>query len=120
MTDFTRILQEELDYQGKRKADISRDCGINDNTVRSWWSHNSMPAVDVAYKVAKYLNVSLEYLLTGNNEYQKKNDPFLIELSKIKETDKPQVLSLVKNFLLLDERGKKSILNVLNYELNNS
>ncbi|WP_147612305.1 helix-turn-helix transcriptional regulator [Treponema pectinovorum] len=119
MTFSERVL-EELEYKGSNQKELADFLKVRPSTVNAWIIRNSMPAVDVAYKVAKYLNVSLEYLLTGNNEYQKKNDPFLIELSKIKETDKPQVLSLVKNFLLLDERGKKSILNVLNYELNNS
>lgn len=65
MTGFAERIQKILDKQGKRKSDIAHGLGIADSTVRSWWDKNSLPAADVALRVADFLGVPLSYLVTG-------------------------------------------------------
>ena len=68
MTDFARRIEEELEYLGLKKSDIVKHLKIADSTVRSWWSKDSIPAADVALKVADFLKVPLPYLLDGRKE----------------------------------------------------
>lgn len=40
---------------------------INSKKISAWKSRNSYPSSDDLYKIAKYLNVTMEWLLTGEN-----------------------------------------------------
>lgn len=39
--------------------------GFSISTVSSWKQHNTIPKTESLYKIAKYLHVSMEWLLTG-------------------------------------------------------
>jgi transcriptional regulator with XRE-family HTH domain len=43
----------------------AKECGINFNTWRGWGSKNIVPNVVDCIKIAKYLDVSLDFMLTG-------------------------------------------------------
>ena len=40
-------------------------CGIQASTISTWKARNSIPKALELYKIAKYKNVSIEWLLTG-------------------------------------------------------
>lgn len=42
--------------------------GFAQSTIATWKSRNSAPKSDDLYRIAKYLGVSMEYLLTGEKE----------------------------------------------------
>lgn len=42
--------------------------GFSISTVSSWKQHNTIPKTESLYKIAKYLGVSMEYLLTGEKD----------------------------------------------------
>ena len=48
----------------KRKA-VADAVGISLQPFTSWANRGSLPSSDIAYRIAKYLNVSIEWLLTG-------------------------------------------------------
>ena len=41
---------------------------INTKKISAWKTRNSYPSSDDLYKIAKYLNVTMEWLLTGKNQ----------------------------------------------------
>ena len=45
--------------------DASKACDIYYNTWRGWIAKNIIPGLQDSVKIAKYLNVSLDYLATG-------------------------------------------------------
>lgn len=101
--DFQNISRKELAY----KADFSLT-SLSTGIIR-----NSIPSADVAYRIAKVLNVSIEYLLEGNSEKrnektQESNDTFLQELQN------PQTRKLVKNYTKLSERDKLLLVSLSN------
>lgn len=55
----------QLFPKGARKSDFCHECGIQANSLSLWASRNTIPSADVALKIAKYLNTSVEYLVTG-------------------------------------------------------
>ena len=77
MTEFAKRIEDLLELQDKRKSDIVHSLNLADSTVRSWWAKDSIPAADVAYKVAQFLGVSLEYLLTGEKKEEAPKTPFI-------------------------------------------
>ena len=68
MNDFLENLKSELKYQDLTQKELAQKSGISINTIRGWFSKNLAPDVFNAFKVAKALNVSVEYLVTGKDE----------------------------------------------------
>jgi transcriptional regulator with XRE-family HTH domain len=50
----------------KRKA-VADAIGISLQPFTSWSKRGSIPSADIAFKIAKYFNVSVEWLLTGED-----------------------------------------------------
>lgn len=59
-----------LKREKKNKRDLSRDLSVSYNTLSAMFQRRST-SVDVTTmkKIATYLNTTLEYLVTGNEEY---------------------------------------------------
>lgn len=67
----------------KRKA-VADAVGISLQPFTSWANRGSIPGADIAYQIAKYLDVSLEWLLTGeeSNPDTKLPPPEILELAQ--------------------------------------
>ena len=84
--------------------DVARICNLPDSTIRSIISRKSKTvALEVAFKISKGLNVSLEEL---NGEILKQDDNSI-------STNEQEV---IKKYRALDEHGKMLVDNVLNLE----
>ena len=67
MTKYAENLSGILESRGMRKSDLVNSLQIPDSTVRSWWKKDAIPSADAALKVAKFLGVSVEFLMTGKD-----------------------------------------------------
>ena len=82
MNGFLQRVLEEMDFLQVSKAELSRAIEVPDPTVRSWFTKDSIPAADTALKIADFLNVSLEYLVTGEKDESKKSKAELSDFEK--------------------------------------
>lgn len=82
MNGFLQRVLEEMDFLQVSKAELSRAIEVPDPTVRSWFTKDSIPAADTALKIADFLNVSLEYLVTGEKDESKKSKTELSDFEK--------------------------------------
>lgn len=103
MNGFLKRVLEEMDFLQVSKAELSRAIEVPDPTVRSWFSKDSIPAADTALKIARFLNVSLEYLITGKNplpksEKEEKNydSEFLDLFNSLPECEQIEIKEIVK------------------------
>lgn len=65
---FKENLKAELQYRDMTVKELANLSGIKKQTLDNYLStHNSIPSVDVAVKIAKALQVSVEYLVTGQD-----------------------------------------------------
>ena len=92
-----------MDFLQVSKAELSRAIEVPDPTVRSWFTKDSIPAADTALKIARFLNVSLEYLITGKNpppksEKEEKNYDleFLDLFNSLPECEQTEIKEIVK------------------------
>ncbi len=71
---FKERLLDELSYQGFSKTDFAERVGISINTLNMYLYRGSIPAADVAVKMAQVLNTTTEYLILGttNNKSSSK------------------------------------------------
>ena len=68
---FKERLLDELNYQGFSKIDFAEKVGISINTLNMYLYRGSIPAADVAVKMAEVLHTTTEYLILGID----KNNP---------------------------------------------
>lgn len=86
MGTFKENLRNELDFQGLTVKELSAKTGIIKGTLDNYLGvRASIPPADIAVKIATALNVSVEYLVTG--EERKKTDNTALHSNNIVITD---------------------------------
>lgn len=66
---FADRLREEIEYTGMAQKEVAFKAGVKKRALDMYLgSRASMPPADVAVKLAKVLNVTVEYLVTGERE----------------------------------------------------
>lgn len=75
----------ELQKNNKTQKELCDSIGISINTFRGWVSKKVQPPVDIAYKISKELNTSVDQLVSGNPEHpaEKKLTEVKKQLNKI-------------------------------------
>ena len=71
------IYEQLLQEHGITSYKVSKDTGIAQSVLSSWKNGNSKPKPDKLKKIAEYFNVSIEYLMGGE-------DPNAIKFEKEK------------------------------------
>ena len=66
---FRENLKDELTYQDMTVKELANKTGISKHTIDHYLTTNgSQPQAELAVKIAKALNVSVEYLVLGKSE----------------------------------------------------
>lgn len=58
-------IDELLEMRGEKRQDLCDNTGISLQAISNWKKQDSLPAVDSAIQIANYLEVSVEWLITG-------------------------------------------------------
>jgi len=70
---FKESLKSELNYAGMMVKELSAITGIKRHTLDNYLNtHNSIPNAAAAVKIAQALGVTVEYLVIGKDQYDKK------------------------------------------------
>lgn len=105
---FLNRIDKILNRQNKTRKELSNDVNIKLSTISNWKSSNCMPSIEVIIRIAESLDVSLNYLLTGNDYFNFKNQNNQ-ELNFLYNKYFPQ-LNLLDN---LSEKNKTIIYDLL-------
>nr|DAG27387.1 MAG TPA: hypothetical protein [Caudoviricetes sp.] len=106
---FERLLQEK----GLKAADVTRATGIKSPVFSEWKKGKSKPNTEKMIKIANFLDVSVEYLMTGKEPnvdylYSDENSDLLIEITRKMKNDSTFADRLTRYMSLLSE-NKKSV-----------
>ena len=110
---FWKNVDDELKYQGKERKELAAAADFDVSYIGKGIRRDSVPTADLAVRIAKALNVSLEYLLEmpESSALRKKESPaevnkairlyhkfdaHLKELEKLSAPERALVLSLMK------------------------
>lgn len=66
--DFWNKIKDELEYKGISQKQFAEKLSINVQTLRNSISLDRLPDLETAYKMAQFLGLSLEYLISGKTE----------------------------------------------------
>ena len=104
---FWNVVVDELEYQGKPRKWLASEAQFDVSTIGTGLKRNSMPQVDLALRIAKALNVPVEYLVTGKNQSSEKiSEPE--DLHKFHKYAK-----IIENLDALPDRERIPIINMI-------
>ena len=105
MSDFWKRDDEELDFLGISRTYLANKCEFSLTNIGQGIKLGSTPSADTAVKIAKVLNVSVEYLVTGqDSSLQKENldlhryreySSFINQLDSLPENQRELIKSIV-------------------------
>jgi len=99
---FKENLKSELAYQDMQVKELAALSGLSKHTLDNYLSvREYMPSADAAVKIARVLGVSVEYLVTGE------------ENSPDKSLLGPEIRFVVQNFKLLNEDDRKMVTSII-------
>ena len=112
--------QKLLDEKGLKNADVARATGISNMTLSDWKRGKSVPKSDKMRKIAEYLTVSVDYLMTGKEaEFTAEMAEIDLELSQMKERIKLYALKMSK-LSKSDQYTIMSLIDRMNVEVENA
>ncbi len=90
---FKQMLRNEMEFQDVKVKELALRTGISQRTLEGYIGvRGSIPPADVAVKIAKALNVSVEYLVTGES----------VKVNRENANNMFELFSSDKKFLLKD------------------
>jgi transcriptional regulator with XRE-family HTH domain len=109
LEDFRDRIDQLLIPKRWKKPQLAQEAGVNYSTIKTWYNRReSVPNAKDLYCVAKALDTSVEYLLTGQQSPSTK---------KYEDPVKMQLLEYIENIddhdQLVEIRGAVKILNSL-------
>ena len=103
------IYQRLLDEKGLKNADVARATGISNMTLSDWKRGKSVPNTEKMIKIAKFLDVSVEYLMTGEDSHFSQESAML----DVKISEDNELKEAIKKYYSLDDQSKKHILETI-------
>lgn len=97
MMNFIERLTFLLEAKRIKQAELADYCDIRPATISDWKTRGTLPSSEIAIKIAKRLDVSLDFLLTGEN---KEDAGFVLSLEEEE---------LLSNYRQLSEDAKSMI-----------
>ncbi|WP_178842421.1 helix-turn-helix domain-containing protein [uncultured Treponema sp.] len=92
--EFVERIDNLLKEKNLKRAALCDDLGLTHSAITDWKKRGTIPAGDVCVKIARYLDVDVEYLITGvhkdtNEEKENGEDktPLFINTLKILQTE---------------------------------
>ena len=79
---FWKMVKKEVERQQTSFEWLYRKTQIPKGTFSSWKNRNIIPRADEAFRIAGALKVSVEYLLTGDEQIKEPSNPAVHEITE--------------------------------------
>jgi len=114
MMGFRENLKEQLNFSGMYVKELAVLSGVKKQTIDSYLNtHNCMPSADAAVAIARALGVSVEFLVTGD-ENRTKGVRYPIEtriiaeiLAHLGEKNRRMAVAIIKSMKKQEDEEKK-------------
>lgn len=99
MSDFTDRIDLKLKEKLLKRMAMCDAVGINSTSVAAWKKRGTLPAVDVALKIAKFLDVDIWWLVFGESqeapELTAEQKRLLASWEELSESDREEIEMLI-------------------------
>ena len=99
--DIVKRLDDLLKMKNQKRKAVCDCAGIATQTITDWTKRGSIPAADTLYKIATYLETTVEHLLTG----------------KAPADIPPDMLEIARKITALSPQDREEIMLVINHKL---
>ena len=96
---FWQNVDDELKYLGMSRKELAQKADFPDSYIPKGIKRNSVPAADLAVKIAHALNTSLESLLdmSESNEIRKpKNSNFIVQWERLSQAQQEKLVEFLE------------------------
>lgn len=109
--NFWETVDWEREYKNLSRKELAYKAGFSLNCISTGIARGSIPAADVAYRIAKVLGVSVEYLLLGEKSQNQQKITDSNKNNEIIERSKKYTKNheLIDNFEKLPDSIQKSV-----------
>ena len=109
--NFWETVDWEREYKNLSRKELAYKAGFSLNCISTGIARGSIPAADVAYRIAKVLGVSVEYLLLGEKSQNQQKITDSNKNNEIIERSKKYVKyhEIVDNFEKLPAGVQKTL-----------
>ena len=105
--NFWETVDAELAYQEKERKELAKAAGFDVSNIGKGMKNGSVPLADTAGRIAQYLNVSVEYLVSGGKSIGNAPDDLQRDFRKFFHYRK-----LVNKIDAMPERTKAAIVEL--------
>jgi transcriptional regulator with XRE-family HTH domain len=106
---FWENVVKELDYTGKERKALAEEAHFDASNIGKGVKNNNVPSVETAYRIARSLHVSVEYLMEGTESPKTKEDKEKSEeLKKFRKYRK-----VVDDLDALDEKDRLILITMI-------
>lgn len=88
LCDIIRELRKSFNIS---QVQLANELGVTKQCVSNWENDNILPSLDMLLKIAKYFNVTTDYLLGVSNDN-------IVDVTGLSEVEKSHIKLLVKDF----------------------
>lgn len=116
--DFWENVEAVREYKGITRKELAHDAKFSLNSISTGIARHSIPAADVAYRIAVVLGVSVEYLITGQHAQKSKSHNVLennvsAKILKQNLLIKQKYSNLIHDMEMLSPKVQKSVAKLI-------
>lgn len=112
MNDVLKRIIDELQVQKKKTTELCKAAGIANSTFSTWKKENREPQLKYIPSIAKFLGVSIDYLLTGEEAESYYFDPEVSAMAQEMAT-RPELKVLFKASRNVSKESIEAINNMI-------
>ena len=122
---FVERLRAILQEKNISQNQLLKDNGLAKGSIANWEQRGNIPAADTVFKIAKYLEVSAEYLVNGEVQIDKEAIKNFLQAGEPGKADYEVKITatdeeiLISNYQKLNENNKKIIQALIQYMILN-
>ena len=106
---FWQNVEDECEYLGISRKELAKKADFSVHTISNGIRRDGMPAADLALRISKALNVSLEKLLDWNENIEPMETPEQIQNQKLLL----KYLPILKKINEMDADSKKAVVTII-------
>ena len=106
---FWQNVEDECEYLGISRKELAKKADFSVHTISNGIRRDGMPAADLALRISKALNVSLEKLLDWNENIEPMESPEQIQNQKLLL----KYLPILKKINEMDADSRKAVVTII-------